>query len=120
MVNPEDLKLDDVQDFDPDGEIIELTQIVDEDESLDDVIELTEPIQDDDPSAPVIEKTVTGDEAVSHEQVCRALEKIIEEKYGHRMDALFSEVIEKVVTKEMDAIKNSLLKVLTEKTIPLG
>lgn len=114
MVDSDDLRMDNVPELDLDGEIIELTQMVDESKPLDDdIIELTEPIVDVDVSAPIAESS-TGNKD-SDVQVRRVLEEIIEEKYAHRMDALFSDIIHELVEKEMKIIKNSLLNALAEK-----
>ena len=116
MVDMQDIKMDDIPEIDPDGEIIELTQIVDDDPLLDDVIELTDPVIEDDVSAESPkEMTPEAGIDVSEDTVRRVLEKIIDEKYGHRMEALFSEMIYKAVEKEMERIKKSFLAVLAEK-----
>jgi hypothetical protein len=116
MVDAEDLKMDNVPALDLDGEIIELTQIVDENKSFDDdIIELTEPLVDVEESGPVTGISAGNEDHISDAQISSVLEKIIEEKYGHRMDALFSDIIRKVVEKEMEIIKKSLLNALAEK-----
>ncbi len=116
MVDPEDLKMDNVPELDLDGDIIELTQIVVENKSLDDdIIELTEPLVDVDESDPITGGSTGNEDHISEAQIRSVLEKIIEEKYGHRMDELFSDIIYKVVEKEMEKIKNSLFSALAEK-----
>ena len=134
MVDPEDLKMDNGSEFDLDGDFIELTQIVDEDKSSDeDIIELTEPLVDEDNSFdediielaeplvnvdetdPIIGVSTGNEDHISEAQIQSVLEKIIEEKYAHRMDELFSDTIHKVVEKEMEKIKNTLLQALTAK-----
>ena len=116
MVDPEDLKMDNGSEFDLDEDFIELTQIVDEDKSLDeDIIELTEPLVNVDETDPIIGVSTGNEDHISEAQIQSVLEKIIEEKYAHRMDELFSDTIHKVVEKEMEKIKNSLLKALAEK-----
>ncbi|GAB6144727.1 hypothetical protein [Desulfocicer niacini] len=121
MVDPQDLKMDDIPEMDdisevdPDGEIIELTQIVDDDAPLDDVIELTDPVSDDVPDDAFQEIMEQDSAAFSEEAIRSVLEKIIDEKYGHRMEALFSEMIYKAVEKEMERIKKSFLSALAEK-----
>jgi len=115
MVDAQDFKMDDIPGMDPDGEIIELTQIVDDDAFLDDVIELTDPVTDDVPDGSPQEIMDQGSTALSEEAIRSVLEKIIDEKYGHRMEALFSEMIYKAVEKEMERIKKSFLSALAEK-----
>ena len=122
MVDAQDLKMDDIpemddiSEIDPDGEIIELTQIVDDDALLDDVIELTDPVTDDVPEdSPQEESMDQGSADFSEAAMRSVLEKIIDEKYGHRMEALFSEMIYKAVEKEMERIKKSFLSALAEK-----
>ncbi len=119
MVDAQDLKMDDIPEMDdileidPDGEIIELTQIVDDDALLDDVIELTDPVTEDVHSPQEIMDQSGAD--FSEEAIRSVLEKIIDEKYGHRMEALFSEMIYKAVEKEMERFKKSFLSALEEK-----
>ena len=116
MVDPEDLKMDNVPELDLDGDIIELTQIVDENKSLDDdIIELTEPLVGVDESDPITGASTGNENHICEAQIRSVLEKIIEEKYGHRMDELFSDIIHKVVEKEMQSIKKSLLNALAKK-----
>jgi len=117
MMDSEDLKMDNVPELDLDGDIIELTQIVDENKLVDDndIIELTEQLVDVDEFDPNTGASIGNEDHISEAQIRSVLEKIIEEKYAHRMDELFSDTIHKVVEKEMEKIKNSLLKALTEK-----
>ena len=117
MVDSEDLKMDNIPELDLDGDIIELTQIVDENKWVDeyDIIELTEQLVDVDESALITGAPTGNEDHISEAQIRSVLEKIIKEEYGHRLDSLFSDIIEKVVKKEMKIIKNSLLKALTEK-----
>ena len=100
-----------------DEDIIELTEpLVVEDKSFDeDMIDLVKPIVDVDETDPLIGVSTGNEDHISEAQIQSVLEKIIEEKYAHRMDELFSDTIHKVVEKEMEKIKNSLLKALTEK-----
>ncbi len=95
------------------GDIIELTDLIEE--RLDDgsnadganadgVLEMKEP-------AVAVETgntTVPTDEAIE-----AALSRIIEKKYAKRLDALFVETVERVVEREIAAIKQSLLKDLS-------
>ncbi len=108
-------EMDDVFEMDPDGEIIELTQVVDDDALLDDVIELTDPLTEDVPDGSPQEIMDQDGAAFSEAAIRSVLEKIIDEKYGHRMEALFSEMIYKAVEKEMERIKKSFLSALAEK-----
>ena len=117
MVDSEDLKMDNVPELDLDGDIIELTQIVDENKLVDDngIIELTEQLVQVDESDPISGTSIENEDLISQIQIRSVLEKIIEEKYGHRMEELFSDIIHKVVEKEMEKIKNSLFSALAEK-----
>ena len=100
-----------------DEDIIELTEpLVVEDKSFDeDMIDLVKPIVDVDETDPIIGVSTGNEDHISEAQIQSVLEKIIEEKYAHRMDELFSDTIHKVVEKEMEKIKNTLLQALTAK-----
>ncbi|MBI9088855.1 MAG: hypothetical protein JEZ12_06535 [Desulfobacterium sp.] len=94
-------------DDDP-GDIIELTDLIeerlDDGSNADGVLELVE--QDD--AVETGNTIVPTDEAIE-----AALSRIIEKKYAKRLDALFVETVERVVEREIAAIKQSLLKDLS-------
>lgn len=84
---------------DDDGDIIELTDIL-------------EDLPDDGGGADA------RDAAVSHgipddDAIEAALLRVVEKKYGQRLDALFVEAVERVVEREIAAIKQSLLRDLS-------
>ncbi len=115
MLDAQGLKTDNMPEFDPDGEIIELTQIVEEESLLNDVIELTDPVTNGESSEPITEIPLERGNAFSEDQIRGVLEKIVEERYAHRMDALLSDMIQKAVESRMEKIKECLLKSLAEK-----
>ncbi|MCP4117356.1 MAG: hypothetical protein GY737_18560 [Desulfobacteraceae bacterium] len=95
-----------------------------------DIIELTDPIKeglveegpDDGSNADVVLEMEKPAGAVdtgnaipvpSDEALEAALIRIIEKKYAQRLDALFVETVERVVEREIAAIKKSLLKDLS-------
>lgn len=90
------------------GDIIELTDLIeersDDGSNADGVLELVE-------QAGAVE---TGNTAVPTDEALEAaLSRIIEKKYAKRLDALFVETVERVVEREIAAIKQSLLKDLS-------
>ncbi|ACN15187.1 hypothetical protein HRM2_20890 [Desulforapulum autotrophicum HRM2] len=93
---------------DDDGDIIELTDILEDlPDDGDDSGELsgTKAAARD---AAAFSHGVPDDEAIE-----AALLRIVEKKYAHRLDALFVEAVERVVEREIAAIKQSLLKDLS-------
>ncbi|MBU1342875.1 MAG: hypothetical protein KKE44_05545 [Proteobacteria bacterium] len=62
------------------------------------------------------EETVAaaGELDVSQEQIEAALERVIEKKFGERIEILLFEVIEKVIEKEIVEIRESLQKDLDQ------
>ena len=127
-------------DLEQDDEIIELTQVVDE-ESLhgldqgrsepdaleDEIIELTdihtsadeiraEEIQDNDLAEEIQDNDLAGesglmvDPSVSREQLDAALERVIEKKFTGKIEKILFEVMEKVIEKEVVDLKARLQK----------
>ena len=83
--------------------VIELTDIVEEAEE--DVLELTEPIDDISPADDI---SSVGGTMLTDARIEKALEKVIEKKFGEEISPLLVEIIEKVVKSEMEKIKNRL------------
>lgn len=87
-----------------------------------DIIELTEPVYEDEFSeeedivelVDVVEESVADDvlESISEARIQDLFEKMINEKYGSRMDDLLLTVMEKVVEKEVTSLKKILIKAL--------
>jgi hypothetical protein len=94
---------------DDDEDIIELTDLIengpDDGSNTDVVLELEE----------LADAVETGNTAAvpTDEAIEAALSRIIEKKYAQRLDALFVETVERVVEREIAAIKQSLLKDLS-------
>jgi hypothetical protein len=85
--------------------IIELTDILDE-------IVDGDGKADQSPSTVMSEKGMARDHdsILSDDAVEAALLRIVEKKYARQLDALFVEAVERVVKREIAAIKQSLLK----------
>ncbi len=60
------------------------------------------------------EKSVPGSLNVDREQIEAVLERVIEKKFGDRMDNLISDVMEKILKKQIIELKKSLLKDLDQ------
>ena len=94
---------------DDDEDIIELTDLIengpDDGSNTDVILELEE----------LADAVETGNTAAvpTDEVIEAALSRIIEKKYAQRLDALFVETVERVVEREIAAIKQSLLKDLS-------
>ncbi len=106
---------------DKDDEIIELTQVVGQDSSMEtdqEVIELTEiepdvdmAIDDPEPQGASLEEKL-GE--ITQDQLEDALERIIEKKFSKTIEKILFEVMEKVIQKEIRDIKEGLLKDLDD------
>ena len=93
---------------DDDGDIIELTDILEDlPDDGDDAVGLsgTKVAAGD---AAAVSNDIPDDDAIE-----AALLRIVEKKYAQRLDALFVEAVERVVEREIAAIKQSLLKDLS-------
>ncbi len=97
-----------------DDDIIELTDIVEDDSmagSEDDIIELVEIVdsqKDDsepDMTAPAVEQPLPD---VSPEALETALERVIEKKFGEKIDGMILQVMENVIEQEINQIKDRL------------
>ena len=90
---------------DEDQGIIELTDILDENVADDDSIDRS-------PSTMIPEKGMARDDNsfLSDDAVEAALLRVVEKKYGRQLDTLFVKAVERVVEREIAAIKQSLLK----------
>jgi hypothetical protein len=92
-----------------DEDIIELTDLIEnrmDDGSNGDVVLELEELADAGETGNTV--AVPTDEAIE-----AALTRIIEKRYAQRLDALFVETVERVVEREIAAIKQSLLKDLS-------
>lgn len=110
---------------DKDDEIIELTQMVVQDSSMEtdqEVIELTEIEPDadmaiEDPWSQGSKLDGTIDEKVgeiTNDQLEAALERIIEKKFSKTIEKILFEVMEKVIHNEIREIKEGLQKDLDD------
>jgi phage gp29-like protein len=117
-----------------DDEIIELTQVVDEEPSAkeEDVLELTQVAEDQDEVLElareaaaeaetdtgafesVQEKTDQPDLSLTQEQLEAAIERVIEKKFSRQIEKLLFEVTETVIKREIGAIKAELKKELDD------
>ncbi len=88
-------------DSDVDESIIELTEIVEQGHVSgdDDIIELTELVEDD------LSKEIQAHELGS---IDAALERVIEKKFGEKIEGLLYEAVERVVKKEIETLKKAL------------
>ncbi len=103
MTDLSDLNNGLADDGDEDEVIIELTDIVygDHEPEEDDGIEFVDLIVDE----------VSGSsEGPTMDQIEAALEKVIEKKYAQKIEPLLFDAVERVVKKEIEAIKKSLFK----------
>ena len=106
---------------DKDDEIIELTQVVGQDSSMEtdqEVIELTEiepdvdmAIEDPEPQGAKLDWKI-GD--ITQDQLEAALERIIEKKFSKTIEKILFEVMEKVIHNEIRDIKKGLHKDLDD------
>lgn len=110
MVDSEDLKLDMVPGDDAEDGIIELTQMVEDDPSHGDVIDLTEPAAETDLENFSRSEDLDEKSVVSEDDIRRLLEQTLSEKYGDYVQTLLADTIRTVVEKEMESIKRRLLK----------
>ncbi|MCF8045469.1 MAG: hypothetical protein K9J83_06375 [Desulfarculaceae bacterium] len=100
-------------------EVIELTDVI-ADDSDEEVLELTDRVDED-----LNEKEkgldVTQEQAgpgpeseIGEDRIEAALERLIEKKIGHRIEAVLYEVMERVMAREVEEIKSRLSKDLDE------
>ncbi len=100
------------------SEIIELNSTIEDDSKKNSLsnpdllnISLDSPGMDNDTSTPTepahIDNTAGNPEFTDH-QLKAVLEKIIEEKFSQRIDAILFQVVEKVVAKEIAEIKKAM------------
>lgn len=93
-----------------DDEIIELTQVVEEnlsDGPDPEIVELLEVSPQ--PGGPDMSEPVVGT-AFTQEQVDAALERVIEKKFAGKIEKILFEVMEKVIEKEIADIRERLQK----------
>jgi beta-glucosidase-like glycosyl hydrolase len=111
-------------DLEQDDEIIELTQVLD-DESLNtleqdsqdhEVIELTDihiPTDETQDNDLVVDSSLV-ESSISQEKLDEALERVIEKKFAGKIEKILFEVMEKVIEKEIVDLKARLQKDLDE------
>lgn len=101
--------------FSDDSEdIIELTDLIEEgqvEDGLEDGSNADMVLEMEQPAGAAETGNTTA--APTDEALEAALIRIIEKKYAKRLDALFAETVERVVEREIAAIKKSLLKDLS-------
>lgn len=100
-------------------EVIELTDVI-ADDSDDEVLELTDRV-DEDPNEEEKGPDVTQEQEpagpemeIGEDRIEAALERLIEKKIGHRIEAVLYEVMERVMAREVEEIKSRLSKDLDE------
>jgi hypothetical protein len=96
--------------LDDDQEIIELTDVLDG--AVDDDDDDDDGRIDQLHSKAMSEKGMDLDDDIplSDERIEDALLRIVEKKYAGKLDAIFVEAVERVVKREIETIKKSLLK----------